>query len=115
MGNNLLKLDDQILPVLYNIYYSHFPIHAVQTSFANIISSRELFFFSVNPSTKPQILGTKPHYDISDIVNLTCKSAPSRPAAFLKWLVNGIEVEVSSNLKHVICLITIRNCMPKTY
>ncbi|KAG8201569.1 hypothetical protein JTE90_011240 [Oedothorax gibbosus] len=64
--------------------------------FGTVKGERELRIY-VNPSTKPQILGTKPHYDISDIVNLTCKSAPSRPAAFLKWLVNGVEVEPRSH------------------
>ncbi|GFW83653.1 uncharacterized protein TNCV_2205011 [Trichonephila clavipes] len=64
--------------------------------FRTVRGEREMRIY-VNPSTKPQILGTKPHYGIGETVNLTCKSAPSRPAAFLKWLINGVEVAPRSN------------------
>ncbi|GIY71462.1 uncharacterized protein CEXT_464121 [Caerostris extrusa] len=43
------------------------------------------------------MIGIKPQYGIGETVNLTCKSAPSRPSALLKWLINGEEVENRSN------------------
>lgn len=49
-------------------------------------------FFSVNPSTKPEIIGIKPNYGLGELVNVTCKSAPSRPQTCLKWFINGQEV-----------------------
>ncbi|CAL1265652.1 unnamed protein product [Larinioides sclopetarius] len=64
--------------------------------FRTVKGEREMRIY-VNPSTKPQILGTKPHYGIGETVNLKCQSAPSRPAAVLKWLINGLEVEPRSN------------------
>lgn len=49
-------------------------------------------FYLVNPSTKPEIIGIKPNYGIGELVNVTCKSAPSRPQTSLKWFINGQEV-----------------------
>ncbi|GIY77305.1 hypothetical protein CEXT_391551, partial [Caerostris extrusa] len=45
-------------------------------------------------SSKPMILGTKAYYAPGDLVNVTCMSAPSRPADILKWWINGEEVQV---------------------
>lgn len=46
----------------------------------------------MNPSTKPEIIGIKPNYGLGELVNVTCKSAPSRPQTCLKWFINGEEV-----------------------
>ncbi|KFM69186.1 hypothetical protein X975_26567, partial [Stegodyphus mimosarum] len=59
-------------------------------SFQTVKGEQEMRIY-VNPSTKPQIAGNKPHYGIGELVNVTCISAPSRPAAVLKWFINGLE------------------------
>ncbi|XP_055952969.1 synaptogenesis protein syg-2-like [Argiope bruennichi] len=59
-------------------------------NFQTVKAEREMRIY-VNPSSKPVILGTKPYYAPGDIVNVTCVSAPSRPAAILKWWINGEE------------------------
>lgn len=49
------------------------------------------FFFSsllVLPHESPHILATKSKYQIGDLVNVTCISAKSKPAATLRWFIN---------------------------
>ncbi|KAG8186080.1 hypothetical protein JTE90_027074 [Oedothorax gibbosus] len=59
-------------------------------NFQTVKAEREMRIY-VNPSSKPFITGTKSYYAPGDIVNVTCMSAPSRPAAILKWWINGEE------------------------
>ncbi|XP_022658463.1 uncharacterized protein LOC111249184 [Varroa destructor] len=43
----------------------------------------------VMPSGGPVIEGLKKRYDLGDTINVTCRSAPSKPPPRLKWYVNG--------------------------
>ncbi|KAG8197881.1 hypothetical protein JTE90_020261 [Oedothorax gibbosus] len=47
----------------------------------------------VLPKEDPKILGSQPRYEVGDYVNVTCRSGPSKPAATLKWYINGKEAE----------------------
>ncbi|XP_023209982.1 uncharacterized protein LOC111612923 [Centruroides sculpturatus] len=47
------------------------------------------------PEDGPTITGIKPQYQIGDEVNVTCSAGPSKPAATLKWYINGKEAPVS--------------------
>ncbi|XP_042898667.1 uncharacterized protein [Parasteatoda tepidariorum] len=47
----------------------------------------------VLPQEDPTILGSKSRYEVGDIVNVTCRAGPSRPAASLKWYINGKEAD----------------------
>ncbi|XP_054717512.1 uncharacterized protein LOC129226908 [Uloborus diversus] len=59
-------------------------------TFQTVKGEREMRIY-VNPSSKPRIFGKKGYYSPGNLVNVTCVSAPSRPAAFLKWWINGVE------------------------
>ncbi|GBL87886.1 hypothetical protein AVEN_239521-1 [Araneus ventricosus] len=48
---------------------------------------------AVLPDENPKILGSQPRYEVGDIVNVTCKSGPSKPAAQLKWSINGKDAD----------------------
>lgn len=50
------------------------------------------FFFTVLPEDGPTISGVKPQYQVGDDVNVTCSAGPSKPAASLRWYINGHEV-----------------------
>ncbi|XP_015905257.1 synaptogenesis protein syg-2 [Parasteatoda tepidariorum] len=63
-------------------------------NFQTVKAEREMRIY-VNPSSKPIIKGTKPYYAPGDLVNVTCVSAPSRPAAILKWWINGEEARTN--------------------
>ena len=45
-------------------------------------------FFSVPPRTSPTISGVKEYYSDGDIVEVTCRSRNSKPAAKLTWFMN---------------------------
>ncbi|KFM75169.1 hypothetical protein X975_20365, partial [Stegodyphus mimosarum] len=47
----------------------------------------------VLPQKDPSILGSQPRYEVGDYVNVTCRSGPSKPAAALKWYINGKEAD----------------------
>ncbi|XP_071036319.1 muscle M-line assembly protein unc-89 isoform X2 [Parasteatoda tepidariorum] len=47
----------------------------------------------VLPQQDPVIEGSQLRYEVGDYVNVTCKSGYSKPAAVLKWYVNGIKME----------------------
>lgn len=59
-------------------------------TFQTVKGEREMRIY-VNPAHRPQISGTKPYYSAGERVDVACTSAPSRPAAFLKWWINGQE------------------------
>ncbi|XP_076333726.1 uncharacterized protein LOC143237897 isoform X1 [Tachypleus tridentatus] len=59
-------------------------------SFQTIMGEKELTVY-VLPPDGPNIHGSQPRYDIGDIVNVTCKSNPSKPSANLRWFINDIE------------------------
>ncbi|KAH6931438.1 hypothetical protein HPB50_024406 [Hyalomma asiaticum] len=46
----------------------------------------------VLPKKGPSIHGTKPHYRIGDVVNVTCYASATKPPASLKWYINGEQV-----------------------
>ena len=48
--------------------------------------------FLVLPEDGPTISGVKPQYQVGDDVNVTCSAGPSKPAASLRWYINGHEV-----------------------
>ncbi|CAL1273229.1 unnamed protein product [Larinioides sclopetarius] len=54
----------------------------------------------VLPDENPKILGSQPRYEVGDIVNVTCKSGPSKPAAQLKWFINGKDADPSMERKY---------------
>lgn len=40
----------------------------------------------------PKIEGTRPRYEIGDLVDVNCTSAPAHSKALLKWFINDKEV-----------------------
>ncbi|GIY23811.1 uncharacterized protein CDAR_44021 [Caerostris darwini] len=54
---------------------------------------KRLCSFSVLPDENPKIVGSQPRYEVGDIVNVTCNAGPSKPAATLKWYINGKEAD----------------------
>ncbi|XP_049525075.1 uncharacterized protein LOC119455991 [Dermacentor silvarum] len=40
----------------------------------------------------PEIRGTKPHYRIGDVVNVTCYASATKPPAVLMWYINGEQI-----------------------
>ncbi|UYV62902.1 hypothetical protein LAZ67_2002379, partial [Cordylochernes scorpioides] len=44
------------------------------------------------PKEGPTITGSQTRYEEDDLVNVTCVSAPSKPAPTLKWQVNGLDL-----------------------
>ncbi|KFM75578.1 hypothetical protein X975_20379, partial [Stegodyphus mimosarum] len=67
-------------------------------TFRTVKGEREMRIY-VNPSTRPIIKGTKNYYAPGELVNVTCISAPSRPAAFLKWWINGLEASMDQIIR----------------
>lgn len=57
-------------------------------SFHSVREEKELSIY-VLPQEGPRLTGTRPQYHVRDRVNSTCISGPSKPAATLKWYVNG--------------------------
>ncbi|KAL1506643.1 hypothetical protein ABEB36_005968 [Hypothenemus hampei] len=41
------------------------------------------------PKVGPEITGGQPRYHVGDTVNVTCTTRESKPAAQLKWMING--------------------------
>ncbi|XP_066146684.1 uncharacterized protein [Euwallacea fornicatus] len=41
------------------------------------------------PKGGPEITGGQPRYHVGDLVNVTCSSKESKPAAQLSWMING--------------------------
>ena len=62
-----------------------------------------LSFFSELPDSTPVISGSDPRKSLKagDILNLTCTSKPSNPAAQLEWSLNGKSVESNSPQKQI--------------
>ncbi|RWS25537.1 beat protein-like protein, partial [Leptotrombidium deliense] len=42
------------------------------------------------PKEGPQIEGTRTEYQIGDLINVSCKAGPAKPAAKLMWYINDI-------------------------
>ncbi len=51
------------------------------------------FLFSDLPDEGPVITGGYPRYHIGDRVNVNCTSFRSKPAAKLKWYINGEQAD----------------------
>lgn len=63
---------------------------AESPTFQTVAGEQEIKVY-VLPQEGPQIQGSQPRYEAGDIVNFTCRSSPSKPAAILKWYINGSE------------------------
>ncbi|KAG8184780.1 hypothetical protein JTE90_011566 [Oedothorax gibbosus] len=48
----------------------------------------------------PKIEGTSTRYEIGDLVDVNCTSAPARSAALLKWFINDKEVAANKTTPH---------------
>ncbi|PRD21998.1 UNVERIFIED_CONTAM: hypothetical protein NCL1_50270 [Trichonephila clavipes] len=57
---------------------------------------------SILPDEDPKILGSQPRYEVGDVVNVTCRSGPSKPAAALKWYINGKEADMGMERVHAV-------------
>ncbi|KAK8787444.1 hypothetical protein V5799_022780, partial [Amblyomma americanum] len=66
-------------------------VSADAPSFQTVRSEKELKVY-VLPKKGPEIRGTKPHYRVGDIVNVTCQAGASKPPAVLAWYINGEQV-----------------------
>lgn len=69
-------------------------VSAEAPSFQTVRDEKELRIY-VLPEDGPTIAGIKPQYQIGDKVNVTCSAGPSKPAANLKWYINGKEAPES--------------------
>ncbi|CAL1275895.1 unnamed protein product [Larinioides sclopetarius] len=54
----------------------------------------------VIPQEDPEIVGSQSRYEVGDYVNVTCKSGPSKPAAVLKWYINGKEADRDQEISY---------------
>lgn len=45
--------------------------------------------FTALPEEGPRISGGRPRYQVGDTVRMNCTSSKSKPAANLKWMING--------------------------
>lgn len=66
-------------------------VSADAPSFQTVRSEKELKVY-VLPKEAPEIRGTKPHYRIGDLVNVTCYAGATKPPAVLTWSINGDQV-----------------------
>ncbi|XP_075749099.1 uncharacterized protein LOC119172757 [Rhipicephalus microplus] len=66
-------------------------VSADAPSFQTVRSEKELKVY-VLPKKGPEIRGTKPHYKVGDLVNVTCHAGATKPPAVLTWYINGEEV-----------------------
>lgn len=64
--------------------------------------NNEIIIVLVNPNSPPKIRGTKQQYVTGETVNATCLSAPSRPAAILKWWINEKAVSKDISLTYTV-------------
>ncbi|GIX80317.1 ig-like domain-containing protein [Caerostris darwini] len=63
---------------------------AESPTFQTVEAEKHLKVFVI-PQEDPEIIGSQSRYEVGDYVNVTCKSGPSKPAAVLKWYINGKE------------------------
>jgi len=47
------------------------------------------------PDHGPEVTGGQPRYNVGDMVNVTCISRNSLPAALLSWYINGEKADRS--------------------
>ncbi|XP_050034742.1 uncharacterized protein [Dermacentor andersoni] len=66
-------------------------VSADAPSFQTVRSEKELKVY-VLPKKGPVIRGTKPHYRIGDMVNVTCYASATKPPAVLMWYINGEQI-----------------------
>ncbi|GFQ64696.1 ig-like domain-containing protein, partial [Trichonephila clavata] len=62
--------------------------------------SNEFVFVPVLPKDGPTISGVKPQYQVGDDVNVTCSAGPSKPAAQLRWYINGHEAPSEFEIRY---------------
>ncbi|KAH6930739.1 hypothetical protein HPB50_018019 [Hyalomma asiaticum] len=86
VGSLFLKETDLKSEGLYSCEVS-----ADAPSFQTVRSEKELKVY-VLPKKGPEIRGTKPHYRVGDLVNVTCHAGATKPPAVLTWYINGEEV-----------------------
>ncbi|GFY38378.1 ig-like domain-containing protein [Trichonephila inaurata madagascariensis] len=56
--------------------------------------------FRFLPKDGPTISGVKPQYQVGDDVNVTCSAGPSKPAAQLRWYINGHEAPSEFEIRY---------------
>jgi len=59
------------------------------------IKRKHLHVF-VSPSSRPHVTGLQNHYKPGDVLNITCISSDSFPAANISWFINGNKASSSS-------------------
>lgn len=64
-----------------------------------------IYFTLVLPKGVPVIEGADSMYEVGDKVNVTCSSGPSKPAATLRWFINGNQVNTIVAFKFKFVLI----------
>ncbi|GFS94566.1 ig-like domain-containing protein [Nephila pilipes] len=72
---------------------------AESPTFQTVEAEKPLKVFVI-PQEDPQIEGSQSRYEVGDYVNVTCKSGPSKPAAVLKWCINGKEAEPGQEISY---------------
>ncbi|XP_076366993.1 uncharacterized protein LOC143255358 isoform X2 [Tachypleus tridentatus] len=65
-------------------------VSAEAPSFQTERAERELRIYEL-PKEDPVMRGIRDSYSSGDVVDVTCAAAPSKPAAILKWYINGKE------------------------
>ncbi|XP_022242752.1 cell adhesion molecule 2-like [Limulus polyphemus] len=65
-------------------------VSAEAPSFQTERAERELRIYEL-PKEDPVMKGIRDSYSPGDVVDVTCVAAPSKPAAILKWYINGKE------------------------
>lgn len=65
-------------------------VSAEAPSFQTVREEKEIRVY-VLPKDRPTLSGVRPQYQIGDQVDVECTAGPSKPAASLKWYINGQE------------------------
>ncbi|XP_042896375.1 uncharacterized protein [Parasteatoda tepidariorum] len=74
-------------------------VSAEAPSFQTVREEKEVRVY-VLPEDGPTISGVKPQYQVGDDVNVTCSAGPSKPAAALRWYINGHEAPLEYEIRY---------------
>ncbi|CAL1262909.1 unnamed protein product [Larinioides sclopetarius] len=74
-------------------------VSAEAPSFQTVREEKEVRVY-VLPKDGPTISGVKPQYQVGDDVNVTCSAGPSKPAAQLRWYINGHEAPSEFEIRY---------------
>ena len=72
------------------------------TSYNLKLNDQAFLYLLISNCLSVLILGSAPRYQIGDLLNVSCYSLNSRPAAKLKWYINGEEADPGKGLLAVI-------------